>query len=91
MPPAGLTAALVCTLAISLAACGSGETIAHVATSAARRGKPCEASEVEPANAGFARECAAQQHAQAERAAIREGERLKAEASRPARKTSTNP
>jgi len=83
-----LLAATVCGVSVSLAGCGSGETIHGVARSAARRGEPCEAAEVEPGNASFARECSAQQRRQALQAAIREGERLKAEASRPLAKSS---
>ncbi len=66
--------ALLSAAALALAACGGGgETIHGVAVTAAQRGRPCEAAEVEPTDATFAHECHAQQ----------EGEQLKAEASRP--------
>jgi hypothetical protein len=83
----GLGQRLACGLVATavLAGCGSsGETISDVARSAAQHGKPCEAAEVEPTNASYEAQCAAQQNQQAaaarEREEAKEGERLKSEA-----------
>jgi hypothetical protein len=81
-PPRAI--AIASLAALALAGCGTGETIANVAHTAAKRGHPCEAWEVEPVNESLYYACQAKRDREAAaadlRARTREGEQLKAEA-----------